>query len=294
MRALVVAVALAAGCAPSLPSSYHCATDAQCTSSGLQGRCEPNGACAFPDASCSDGYRYGDLGPPGIAGACVGAAGDLGSGGGGGGGGGGGDGGTVGGSITRVGTSTLPASSRSIVPVQPPAGGLVGGDFVLVSIYLVNPNVGITPPSGFVLHAELRGVLGNEFHAAWYSHFVVASEPPAWVFQLSASSGSTAAAVAYRGVDGTAPIDVAAQQQFEAASLIAPSITTTHANDMLVTSFVQAATGSLAWSAPTGMQIAVDDGAVGIFDATQTAAGATGDKQAAIGPVGVPNVGAVD
>ncbi|MCA1663149.1 MAG: hypothetical protein LC659_02550, partial [Myxococcales bacterium] len=71
-------------------------------------------------------------------------------------------------------------------------------------------------------------------------------------------------------------------------------ITTTHANDELVTMFVQAQSQPLAWRAPAGMDVAVDDGAIGIFDAAQAGPGATGDKQASLGSLGIPGVGAVD
>jgi hypothetical protein len=286
MRALAAAaLAVAIGCAPSLPSSYHCTTDAQCTLSGERGVCQPNGACSFADGSCAGGQRYGSLGPPAVAGTCVADGSDLGSGGGGGEDGGGGSGG----SITRVAVTTLPASSRMVVAIKPPAG-VVAGDLVFATIYLADATVTITPPAGWTQHADLHGAVGGEFHAAWYWHVLGATEPPAFAFVLNASSNSTAAAVAYRGVDGAMPIDVAGQQQFEGAPLTAPSITTTRANDVLVAMFVEASSSGLPWSAPSGMQIAVDDGAVGIFDATQAAAGATGARTAS----GIPNIGAVD
>ena len=288
VAALIVVVA--AGCAPSLPASYHCTVDAQCTLSGQQGRCEPNGACSFADGSCADGQRYGQYAPPGLAGACVGAAGDLGAGGAGGGGGGGGGGGTSAGMITRVGASSLPSSSRMVIALPPPSG-LVAGDLVFACVYLASSNIGITAPAGWTLHADLHGALGGEFHAAWYFHVVGASEPPAYGFVLSGASGAAAAAVGYRGVDTTTPIDISDQGQFEGGSPLAPSITTTRANDMLVAMFVQAGSNGITWGAPAGMQVAVDDGAIAIFDGVQTAAGPSGTKQPT---PNVPNIGAVD
>ena len=297
MRALAALVALcalagASGCAPSLPSSYHCTTDSQCTYSGVAGHCEATGACSFPDGSCTSGSRYGQLGPPSLAGTCVGDGADLGSGGGGGGGGGGDGGGSVG-SIMRVGATSLPATSRSMIALPAPSG-IAAGDVVFVSIFSTDAQLTITPPSGWTVHADLHGAVGGEFHAAWYYHVETAGELPGWVFGLSASAQAAAAAVVYRGVDGAMPIDVAANQQFEGANLIAPSINTTHANDMLVTLFVQAGSAGLTWTAPSGMQTAVDDGFIGIFDAPQPTAGATGNRQALAGPAGVPNIGAVD
>jgi hypothetical protein len=47
---------------------FECAESAQC---GPDGLCEVNGACSFPDDTCESGRRYGQLGPPAIAGQCV-------------------------------------------------------------------------------------------------------------------------------------------------------------------------------------------------------------------------------
>ncbi len=68
----------------------------------------------------------------------------------------------------------------------------------------------------------------------------------------------------------------------------------THANDYLVAMFVQVPSMSIGWVAPTGLQTAVDDGAIGIFDAEQPTAGASGDKTASFVVGGVPNIGGVD
>jgi hypothetical protein len=291
MRALAVAaLALAVGCAPSLPASYHCTSDAQCVFGGQAGRCEATGACSFPDATCAGGRRYGSLDPAGLAGMCVADGADLGMGGG---GGGGSDGGGSAGNITRVGTTTLGSGTRSSIALPVPSG-IVAGDFVFVSIFLPSPQPTITPPAGWTQHADLKGAVGGEFHAAWYFHVAADGEPATWTFTLSAqTNGATAAAVAYRGVDDTAPIDTAAQQQFEATTFAAPSLTTTHANDMLVAMFVQAGGSGVNWTGPSGMQTAVDDGAIGIFDAVQANPGASGTRTAGA-PAGIPNVGAVD
>ena len=47
-------------------STYHCASDTQCLAHGAQGACV-DGACAFPDSTCSGGYRY----EPNAGGECV-------------------------------------------------------------------------------------------------------------------------------------------------------------------------------------------------------------------------------
>lgn len=49
-----------AGCLPRA-SGYRCETDADCVLGGRPGTCEQIGYCSFPDPSCADGRRFGDL-----------------------------------------------------------------------------------------------------------------------------------------------------------------------------------------------------------------------------------------
>jgi alpha-tubulin suppressor-like RCC1 family protein len=47
--------------------TFPCTSSAECGA----GICGPQGFCAFDDSSCSDGHRYGEYAPEGIAGVCV-------------------------------------------------------------------------------------------------------------------------------------------------------------------------------------------------------------------------------
>src|SRR4051794_28142187 len=60
-RALVIACLVAAsGCEP-LASDFLCSGASACRLAGVQGTCEPDGHCSFPDASCpSTMRRYAD------------------------------------------------------------------------------------------------------------------------------------------------------------------------------------------------------------------------------------------
>lgn len=49
---------------------FVCTQDSECTQEE-GGRCEPSGACSFPDPSCPTGRRYGEEGNPQVAGNCV-------------------------------------------------------------------------------------------------------------------------------------------------------------------------------------------------------------------------------
>jgi hypothetical protein len=287
--ALLSALVAAIGCKPVLPGSYHCATSSQCTRSGAQGVCEPSGACSFPDASCASGRRYGQYGPDGLASACVDAA----------------DSGTLdlslpdagdGGApdaaapvITRVGASKLAPSARKQAVLVPAPSGIVAGDLLLACLYAGDNSITITPPAGWSEHAAIGGI-GANYRAVWYSHVAAASEPPGYAFGLSVDTTVAAAIVAYRGVAPAAPFDAATNRQFQAMPFTAPSITTTHAGDMLVAMFVEA-TQTMQLAPPSGMSTAVDDTAIYIYDALQPAAGPTGTKTAGNVQFGV---GAVD
>ncbi len=69
MRLAIAALVLAAGCIRS--AAYECQSSAECTKDGTQGTCEAVKYCAFPDASCTSGSRYGNLSGP-YANQCVG------------------------------------------------------------------------------------------------------------------------------------------------------------------------------------------------------------------------------
>jgi hypothetical protein len=48
--------------------TFACERDEQC---GADGRCEPLGACSFPDPGCADGRRFDELATAPLAGTCV-------------------------------------------------------------------------------------------------------------------------------------------------------------------------------------------------------------------------------
>lgn len=66
---LIGCAAWGAGCGGD--TIFQCQNDEQCVSSGVTGKCQPNGYCSFVDAGCETGFRYADSAPPGLAGQCV-------------------------------------------------------------------------------------------------------------------------------------------------------------------------------------------------------------------------------
>ena len=67
----VALLAAAAGACGTPKSDFVCAADLECTLGGIQGQCQVDGYCSFPDPGCISGQRYGEYGPDGIAGTCV-------------------------------------------------------------------------------------------------------------------------------------------------------------------------------------------------------------------------------
>ena len=51
-------------------TTFHCDSDAQCVNGGVQGTCEANNFCSFPDTACDSGKRFGSLSGS-AAGECV-------------------------------------------------------------------------------------------------------------------------------------------------------------------------------------------------------------------------------
>jgi len=72
MRAAIAVALLAGGCLKSV--QHQCAQSTECTLGGVQGTCEGNGFCSFPDPSCPGGARYGDLAGS-LSNTCVGGPG---------------------------------------------------------------------------------------------------------------------------------------------------------------------------------------------------------------------------
>lgn len=67
-RALLLLVAGLAGCPGR--GAYTCTDSAQCVLGGVQGSCEPEGLCAFPDPACPGGRRFATDSND-VAGTCV-------------------------------------------------------------------------------------------------------------------------------------------------------------------------------------------------------------------------------
>lgn len=183
----------------------------------------------------------------------------------------------------------------SSLTIARPAG-LVADDVMLAQIN-VRANIcgagGNTPPAGWVLVANGCLNSGTALSQAVYYKVAGASEPAGytWSFTSGRASGGIAA---FREVNSVTPIDVAGgQANASSTNIVAPSVTTTFANTMLVGLFGLARADAI--SPPAGMTEAYDRASGGgpngatseAAYAAQAAIGATGTRTAVGGAAAV-------
>src|SRR5262245_9758302 len=55
----IIVLAASSGCFKSVV--YQCVNDSECVQGGIQGTCETQDICSFPDPNCESGRRFGEL-----------------------------------------------------------------------------------------------------------------------------------------------------------------------------------------------------------------------------------------
>jgi uncharacterized repeat protein (TIGR01451 family) len=172
--------------------------------------------------------------------------------------------------------------------VNRPAGTQVGD--VMIAAVAVRPSgATITAPAGWTLIRRTNQGATNSQAQATYRKVVAAGEPANYTWTLpNTHTGAAGGIMAFYGVNAAAPVDVEnGQLNGSGLNVIAPSVTTTRAYDMIVTT--HSISSSTTFTPPGGMTEAVDiaseaGGALGITlemnYVIQPAAGATGAKTA--------------
>lgn len=178
----------------------------------------------------------------------------------------------------RASTSGHSGSPVSSVVVTKPAG-TVDGDYILVSLgWMATVNV----LSGWTMVRDIGDgwvVMGK----------IASSEGASWTFTTSGSGRCAWGAIAFSGVDQTTPVNVSGGTlDTSGTSCVAPSITTTLANTMLVASFGVEA--SATFTPPGSMTEQVDVGGSArslslCYEAFSTT-GATGTRTATASSAG--------
>ena len=185
----------------------------------------------------------------------------------------------------RAASSASAASGVLTLSINVPAG-TEDGDAMIASVGFRPQTAVLTPPAGWTLVRRTDNAAGNSLATYW--KVADDAEPASYSWILDTSTGSVGGILAFSGVDSANPIDVEAGQNTpNALTHDAPGVTTTGANEMLVTahSFMSSAT----WTPPAGMTEAVDRAseAIGccgqsieVNYALQPATGATGVRTA--------------
>lgn len=175
-------------------------------------------------------------------------------------------------------------ATTTLVVTKP--SGVIDNDVMLAFVYANDPNSAITTLAGWTKIRELSATVGNYTanHSAYYK--VASSEGASYTWAFP--SGSTRASVvisAFTGVDTSDVVDVEnGQGNDDAAGFVAPTITTTGDNKMLIYGTCRDDGVVSNYSAmPSGMTQAINVSSAGAqciaYEAFATA-GATGTRTA--------------
>jgi MSHA biogenesis protein MshQ len=181
-------------------------------------------------------------------------------------------------------STALPTGSIAI----PVPTGTVQNDVMIASIGVRPSTSGITAPSGWTLVRRIDNASTVSNSLAIYRRVAGASEPGSYTWTLSGDAFSAGGIQSFENIDTANPIDVENGQTTASGTAHAtPSVTTTVANAMLVTSHTYSS--NRTWTPPSGMTEAFDF-ALGTDPSTgqaiegnyvrQSAAGSTGTKTA--------------
>ena len=163
------------------------------------------------------------------------------------------------------------------------------GDVLIASVYAGLPgSATITPPSGWALIRRDSSTPGYaSLTQALYYKVATSSEPAAYVWSVGSQASAAGAILDFKGIDTTSPVDShGGAFTRQSTSFVAPSVTTTAKNDIVLGFFSTNSTKTLRppssmtevfsarWASKPWSLVGAGDGYV------QAAAAATGDKSA--------------
>jgi hypothetical protein len=192
--------------------------------------------------------------------------------------------------ISPHGAASASALSGVTTLSIPVPGGTVAGDFMLASVGFRPNTLTVTAPAGWTLIRRMNNTTGAPNSLAVYYRIATSGEPASYTWTFSAGAAGAAGGIqSFGGVDLTDPFDVENGATTPSGlTHTAPSVVTTNANSMVVTTH-SVASGT-TWTPPGGMTEAYDISVNAVPDAfgisisgnyaLQAAAGATGTKTA--------------
>ena len=137
--------------------------------------------------------------------------------------------------ITHVGYITLDSAVDSggttSIAVSVPSGVEVD-DLLLAHIATTGNNPGFTTPTGWTLLTTNTAGQGTG-HAVYY-RVADGTEPASYTFTWSSDEDAIGVIIRYQGIDTTSPIDVSATSHGSSTTPVAPTVTTTGADAVVI------------------------------------------------------------
>ena len=189
----------------------------------------------------------------------------------------------------RAAATPIGVNANSIGIARPT--GTLANDVMLAAIAVRGgSNTTITAPSGWTLVRRTNNGTTIGVATYWKRAGTPVADPGPYAFGFSASIRATGGITSYSGVHLTTPINVSNGGTGSSSSCVAPGVTTTFANTMLVGIF-SIAHGNAAFTQPAGMTERWDFGdnagpngtAGATDDEAQVLAGASGNRTAVNG-----------
>ena len=134
--------------------------------------------------------------------------------------------------ITYVNASSVASTTATLTITKPT--NTTTNDVLVATVSGAGTNT-ITAPSGWTLLASTASP-GNTMRTLTYYKVATSSEGTSYAFTSSAARNMTGGIIALRGANPAHPIDAVGTATGASGSAVAPSVTTTSANDWVITS----------------------------------------------------------
>jgi hypothetical protein len=151
------------------------------------------------------------------------------------------------GTITRIAATSATTETNTLTLPRP--AGVEAGDIMIAQVTVENSVTQLVNPTGWTVIASVSETSNIGMRTYWRR--VGTSEPTSYSFGTSGKKAS-GGIVAYRGVNQTAPIDISGSGAGNATQMVAPSVSTSRGNGVVVALFGNKAK-TAAHAVPPGM-----------------------------------------
>ncbi|TFW10301.1 hypothetical protein E4K72_01685 [Oxalobacteraceae bacterium OM1] len=152
--------------------------------------------------------------------------------------------------------SSQASAQSGTLAIAVPAG-TASGDVMVASIAVRPSTAAVTAPSGWTLVRQVVQGSNSALTLQTYYRVVSGTEPASYTWTASGGTAASGGIISLTGADTSFPVDAEnGQATASSTTHTAPSLTTTQANSLLITSHAIAAVDT--WTPPTGMTESVD------------------------------------